>query len=109
MRLLHASVPEGLIISGGVGSSFTNANGSVNNNDPHNPFANGTSTFTLGLLSAGITGFTDIVVSFGTAAGNNVAVPIPAAVWLFASGLLGLIGIARRKYNGAVTASPMAA
>jgi len=25
------------------------------------------------------------------------AVPIPAAVWLFGSGLLGLIGMARRK------------
>jgi len=25
------------------------------------------------------------------------AVPVPAAVWLFGSGLLGLIGIARRK------------
>ncbi|MEA3242882.1 MAG: VPLPA-CTERM sorting domain-containing protein [Pseudomonadota bacterium] len=25
-------------------------------------------------------------------------VPIPAAVWLFGSGLLGLVGIARRKY-----------
>ena len=25
------------------------------------------------------------------------AVPIPAAVWLFGSGLIGLIGIARRK------------
>lgn len=29
--------------------------------------------------------------------GNPAAVPIPAAVWLFGSGLLGLIGIARRK------------
>ena len=28
---------------------------------------------------------------------NIAAVPIPAAVWLFGSGLLGLIGIARRK------------
>jgi hypothetical protein len=28
---------------------------------------------------------------------NVSAVPIPAAVWLFGSGLLGLIGIARRK------------
>jgi hypothetical protein len=27
------------------------------------------------------------------------AVPIPAAVWLFGSGLLGLIGIARKKYS----------
>jgi len=37
-----------------------------------------------------ISGFVD---SFGDAA----AVPVPAAVWLFGSGLLGLVGIARRK------------
>jgi hypothetical protein len=37
-----------------------------------------------------ISGFVD---SFGSAE----AVPVPAAVWLFGSGLLGLIGIARRK------------
>ena len=29
--------------------------------------------------------------------GLNPVVPIPAAVWLFCSGLLGLVGIARRK------------
>lgn len=29
--------------------------------------------------------------------GSITAVPIPAAVWLFGSGLLGLVGIARRK------------
>ena len=28
---------------------------------------------------------------------DRVVVPVPAAVWLFGSGLLGLIGIARRK------------
>lgn len=33
--------------------------------------------------------------SFAT--GFYSAVPVPAAVWLFSSGLLGLIGIARRK------------
>jgi len=27
------------------------------------------------------------------------AIPVPAAVWLFASGLVGLIGIGRRKYR----------
>jgi hypothetical protein len=27
------------------------------------------------------------------------AVPLPAALWLFASGLLGLVGIGRRKLN----------
>jgi len=43
-------------------------------------------------------------VTFGT--GANVievdvqvvpAVPVPAAVWLFGSGLLGLVGVARRR------------
>ena len=33
----------------------------------------------------------------GTAAIITSPVPVPAAVWLFASGLLGLVGIARRK------------
>jgi len=28
---------------------------------------------------------------------NVAAVPVPAAAWLFGSGLLGLIGVARRK------------
>lgn len=27
----------------------------------------------------------------------NTAVPVPAAVWLFGSGLLGLVGVARRR------------
>jgi len=32
-------------------------------------------------------------ITFGSAS----VVPVPAAVWLFGSGLLGLLGIARRK------------
>ena len=35
--------------------------------------------------------------SWAVHAGNVSPVPIPAAVWLFGSGLLGLIGVARRK------------
>jgi hypothetical protein len=38
---------------------------------------------------------------FGTAGGDFAqyasAIPVPAAVWLFGSGLLGLVGVARRK------------
>ena len=30
-----------------------------------------------------------------------VAVPVPAAVWLFGSGLLGLVGVARRRRKAA--------
>ena len=33
----------------------------------------------------------------GTISGDLTAVPVPAAVWLFGSGLLGLVGVARRK------------
>ena len=40
--------------------------------------------------------------TFTTTAGSSysmsvTAVPVPAAVWLFGSGLIGLVGIARRK------------
>ena len=33
----------------------------------------------------------------GTISGELPAVPVPAAVWLFGSGLLGLVGVARRR------------
>ena len=32
--------------------------------------------------------------------GSTAPVPVPAAVWLFASGLVGLVGLARRKMRG---------
>ena len=38
------------------------------------------------------TGPIDYTMTFET-----TVVPVPAAVWLFGSGLLGLIGVARRK------------
>jgi hypothetical protein len=44
-------------------------------------------------------GFTQLDVtisSFGSAASTAV-IPVPAAIWLFGSGLIGLIGVARRK------------
>ncbi len=41
-------------------------------------------------------GFTGVAYQLHTE-GTVSAVPVPAAVWLFGSGLLGLVGIARRK------------
>lgn len=45
--------------------------------------------------AAGFAGWTAQWHQSGT--GTYTAVPVPAAVWLFGSGLLGLVGIARRK------------
>jgi hypothetical protein len=46
----------------------------------------------LGIDNSSIYGFDNVCVNDCTA-----AVPVPAAAWLFGSGLLGLFGIARRK------------
>jgi len=43
--------------------------------------------------SGGVFGLGEIAFSDGVPS----AVPVPAAVWLFASGLMGLVGLARRK------------
>ena len=37
--------------------------------------------------------------AWAVADGDIGAVPVPAAVWLFGSGLIGLVGLARRKTN----------
>jgi hypothetical protein len=41
--------------------------------------------------------FTDLAVSVSTIVPAQATVPIPPALWLFGSGLLGLVGMARRK------------
>ena len=63
-----------------------------------------------GLTDASILAFGDdfVTVDLGQGGGGELGwsatytmettvIPVPAAVWLFGSGLLGLIGIARRK------------
>ncbi len=54
----------------------------------------GGNTFTFGITYAGGTG-NDIILNVASVA----PVPIPAAVWLFGSGLLGLAGVARSRKN----------
>jgi hypothetical protein len=43
-----------------------------------------------------------------TAGGGGTTVPIPAALWLFGSGLLGLAGVGRRRGGGAVVTAAAA-
>ena len=49
--------------------------------------------FAFTLMDGGFNNINGFVDSIGSAE----AVPVPAAIWLFGSGLLGLVGIARRK------------
>lgn len=53
-----------------------------------NPYASGLSGLNMGTLQVNADGSTTL---------NPSAVPIPAAVWLLGSGLLGLIGVRRRN------------
>jgi hypothetical protein len=64
-----------------------------------NPYFDQSATFTLAIAGVSSTSIiSDVVFSFGTTPETLVGVPIPAAVWLFGSGLIGLIGIARRRH-----------
>ena len=72
------------------------------------PFAADQNPITVGLAFGGLTNFSSTVVQNGTNVTTNYtltnttptpAVPVPAAAWLFGSGLLGLAGTARRRRN----------
>lgn len=56
------------------------------------PLSNALNIFETGQYQAVNSGLSDLKVEF-----RSDVVPVPAAVWLLGSGLLGLIGVARRK------------
>lgn len=87
----------------GGGGTYSNANGSIAGNGPHNPFLNQTATFNLAI--AGVTASTTInsaTFSFGTTAGQNVpgtpsaSIPEPETWAFLGTGLLAL-GLFRKK------------
>jgi hypothetical protein len=102
----HAGPAHLIIGPPGPGALYSNTNGSIAGNGPHNPFLNQTATFTIDIptLTAAslVTGAT---FSFGTTEGANLvpgvpsAVPLPAALPLFATclGALGLLGWRRKR------------
>jgi hypothetical protein len=118
-----ATAPEHLIIGPpGSGGTYSNANGSIAGNDPHNPFLNQSATFniflsgvssntsvTSALFSFGTTpGIDDVpgVISTTTGGGGAGATPIPAGLPLFASGagVLGYLGWRRKRKPAALAA-----
>jgi hypothetical protein len=105
-----SSGPADLIIGPGP---YTNANGSIAGNQPHNPFLDQTATFTFtgtGLTSSSVV--SNAVFSFGTQFGSDVAAsggsgtvgggpgggetPEPSTYFLSAAAL-GMLGLARRR------------
>ncbi len=60
-------------------------------------FGNFNSAGTLGTFTGTDDNFDGIYGEWNTGSFTAAVVPVPAAVWLLGSGLLGLVGIARRK------------
>jgi hypothetical protein len=99
-----ATSPSELIIGPPGAGGYTNANGSIAGNGPHNPFLNQTATFVISDASiTANTTVTNVVFGFGTTAGSNLvpsaAVPEPGPLALAGVGLgvLAAVGSYRRR------------
>ncbi|MDX2504381.1 MAG: VPLPA-CTERM sorting domain-containing protein [Gammaproteobacteria bacterium] len=85
-----------------AGFSFSMDSVTIGLQDASNLVLSGTGTITGAGFDATqgtweFSGQTASDVTFSWSSSNNTVVPVPAAVWLFGSGLIGLIGVARRK------------
>lgn len=93
---LGANGPDQEIIGPpGAGGTYSNANASIANNGPHNPFINQTATFSItvaGLPDGAVV--SGVIFQFGTGTdsitGQPTPIPEPATMLLLGTGLVGL-------------------
>ena len=108
--------------NGGSGAGTNFVPNPVNSNNTYDAFSTGSASNAAGTLNGSqYDGTTAVLVKGGSIGGDwggflgaqymevwNVSfnrtgdvstIPVPAAVWLFGSGILGLVGVARRKQN----------
>jgi PEP-CTERM motif len=93
--------PDQTLIGGTGSGAYASANGSINGNDPHNPFLAGTLTLTLVVPGVTVNStFSNVVIQFGTTADppQTQAVPEPASMLLLGSGLVGAAAGFRRRF-----------
>lgn len=112
LTALGFSGPATLLIGPAGGATYSDANGSIAGNNPHNPFLDQTATFTITIAglsdSATISSATFL---FGTDAENTESVPgvpesptvtpEPTTMLLFGSGLAALGAALRRRARSA--------
>lgn len=90
-----ATPSEGIIGPVSADGKYDKANSSIAGNGPHNPYVNGTATYTFSVPS-NVT-VSDVSFAFGTTPGATVSTPEPASILLLGIGLVGLPLLARRR------------